>query len=233
MLLPCLPADGALGAEPPPPSKVTGGGLRASCLADELTNPVLGSQIGTRNKWRLRRCDTRHHDNRCWCHAGDPRCFSLPRLQRGAGGRQSRAPGGPGQRVTHPIRSPPKAQAASPSADDVLSSSCFRDTYPCPRHGSCGTLCPGKLHPALARTTPMPQNPSAGSAKAETQREPRDRAKQHVENWGEQRLCPSSNKPACFLPPGNLPAWQGSAGCLTEVQSHGVPKTGKGRAGAC
>lgn len=143
------------------------------------------------------------------------------------GHRWPRAVGDP------PTCSPPKAQAASPSANDVLSSSCFRDTYPCPRHGSCGTLCPGKLHPALARTTPMPPNPSAGSAKAETQREPRDRAEQRVENWGEQRLCPSSNKPACFLPPGNLPAWQGSAGCLTEVQSHGVPKTGKGRAGAC
>lgn len=84
------------------------------CLADELTNPALGSQIGTRNKWWLRRCDTRHHDNRCWCHAGDPRCFSLPRLQRGAGGRQSRAIGGPGQWVTPPHVAPQKPRLPAP-----------------------------------------------------------------------------------------------------------------------
>ena len=79
-----------------------------------------------------------------------------------------------------------------------------------------------------------PETLGAPSAKPETPTVPRDtRDKQHVDNQRDQRLCPSCDKLACFLPLGNSPAWQGTAGFLTVVQSPSMPKTGNGQAGAC
>lgn len=78
-----------------------------------------------------------------------------------------------------------------------------------------------------------PETMGAASAKPETQTVPGDRDKWGVENWRDQKLCSSCDKPACFLPPGDCPAWHGITGFLIVVQRHSMPKAGNGRAGAC
>lgn len=94
-------------------------------------------------------------------------------------------------------------------------------------------ICPGNLDPDPAGTTPYPKTLAAASAKKKLTQLP------ETETNGVQTarqaivLCPSCEKSASFFAPGDCPAWQGSAGFLTVVQRHSMPKTGNGRAGAC
>lgn len=91
----------------------------------------------------------------------------------------------------------------------------------------------GTSIPVLLEQPLYPETPDAASAKPETQTVPRDIDKWGVENWGDQSLCPRCDKPACFLPPGDCPAWHRSAGFLIVVQRRSMPKTGNGRGVAC
>ena len=177
--------------------------------------------------------------------AGDQCCSSLPCLQRGAAGQgragQSRwwpgAAGSPHAQLPRLGLLAPQLTTSSqrPAAD-------MQDPHLPQGTAAMGTAVLAAPNSPSALGTSIlilleqllyPKTLGAACAKPETQTVPGDRDKWGVGNWRDQKLCPSCDKPACFLPPGDSPARQGSAGFLIAVQRHSMPKTGNGRAGVC